>query len=189
MQKRAQSIKRILALLPLFVFVSCSPPAPQQSSAMPMAETQPKPTLALTSPAFAYGDPIPVRYTCDGEGFSPPLSWSAAPEGTRSLVLLVEDPDAPMGTWIHWLVYDIPPSQRALPEGVSGVGTPGRNSWQRTGYGGPCPPSGKPHHYFFRLYALDATLSLPAGETWQQVKQAMSGHLLAQGEWLGVYGR
>lgn len=192
MCKRGHFIGRMLTLLPflvLVVLVSCHPSAPRPASAAPTAATPPAPTLALTSPAFAYGAPIPVRYTCDGEDTSPPLSWSTPPPETRSLVLLVEDPDAPMGTWIHWLVYDIPPSQQALPEGVSGVGTPGRNSWQRTGYGGPCPPPGKPHRYFFRLFALDAVLSLPAGATWPQAQQVMSGHLLAQGEWMGVYGR
>ncbi len=144
--------------------------------------------LDLRSPAFAYGGPIPVQYTCDGEDLSPPLAWSSPPVGTQALVLLVEDPDAPGGTWIHWLLYDMPPVTRALPEGA-GAGTPGRNSWGRTTYGGPCPPPGRPHRYFFRLFALDAPLQLPPGAEADQVKQAMQGHLLAQGEWMGTYGR
>ena len=188
MRKETPFIRTMLTLVPFFLLTACSTPpsVPPTSSA---AATSPPVPLRLTSPAFTYGAAIPVRYTCDGEDLSPPLEWSAPPEGTRALVLLVADPDAPMGTWIHWLVYDLPPTQRTLPEGASGVGTPGRNSWRRTGYGGPCPPPGKPHRYFFRLYALDAPLGLPAGATWPQVEQAMRGHILAQGEWMGVYGR
>ena len=145
--------------------------------------------LSFTSPAFEYGETIPKRYTCDGEDVSPPLTWGEAPEGTHAWVLMMDDPDAPMGTWVHWVLYDLPAETTALPAGAQGVGTLGRNSWGRNDYGGPCPPPGKPHRYFFRLYALDAPLGLPPGATKAQVERAMQGHILAQGEWMGRYGR
>ncbi len=145
--------------------------------------------LSFASAAFGYGETIPKRYTCDGEDISPPLTWGQAPEGTRAWVLIMDDPDAPMGTWVHWVLYDLPAETTGLPEGTQGVGTQGRNSWGRLGYGGPCPPPGKPHRYFFRLYALDAPLGLPPGATKAQVERAMQGHILARGEWMGRYGR
>jgi len=145
--------------------------------------------VQVTSAAFVQGEPIPVRYTCDGEDLSPPLSWRGVPPGTQSLVLIMDDPDAPVGTWVHWVLYNVPPEVEELPEGVSGIGVEGMNSWQRTGYGGPCPPAGKPHRYFFKVYALDAPMNLPTGATKAQVERAMQGHLLAQGELMGTYGR
>ena len=151
--------------------------------------------LQLSSSAFEEGGTIPQKYTCDGLDASPPLAWSNIPEGTASLALIADDPDAPIGTWVHWILFDIPADRRELPEGVlkaervEGIGTHGNSSWRRPGYGGPCPPAGKPHSYFFKLYALDATLNLEPGATKQNLEEAMQGHVLAQGELIGIYGR
>ncbi len=150
--------------------------------------------LALSSPAFAHGQSIPRKYTCDGEDVSPPLSWSGAPPGTKSFALIADDPDAPAGTWVHWVLYDIPSQNTGLPEHVhaeaklADSGVRGSNSWQRLGYGGPCPPGGT-HRYFFKLYALDAVLSLPAGSGKTQLLFAMEGHVLAQTDLMGTYQR
>lgn len=153
------------------------------------------PVLTLSSPAFQSGGPIPKVHSCDGADRSPALSWSGVPEGARSLALTCDDPDAPAGTWVHWVLFDLPPDLTGLPEGVptsatlAGGGRQGLNSWGKTGYGGPCPPPGKPHRYFFRLYALDAVLGLPPSATQAQVQAAMKGHVLAQAEWMGTYRR
>lgn len=145
--------------------------------------------IDLTSPAFEHQQTIPERYTCDGKDVSPELRWTVVPSNTQSFVLIVDDPDAPVGTWIHWVLFDIPPETRSLPEGVQGVGTQGRNSWRSPGYGGPCPPPGKPHRYFFKIYALDTMLELSAGATKAEVERAMQNHILGYGELIGLYGR
>jgi len=149
----------------------------------------------LNSTAFGAGQPIPARYTCAGQDISPPLSWSDPPQGARSLALIVDDPDAPAGTWVHWVIYNLPATSRALYEDVSPKQTElpdgsrqGRNSGQRTGYMGPCPPSGT-HRYFFKLYALDTALNLPAGATKDQLLKAAQGHILAQAELMGTYAK
>ena len=180
-----------LAVLALGALAACTlaeatPSAPRLA---PSKEVPMSSALTLSSPAFAYGETIPRRYTCDGEDLSPPLAWQNAPEGTQAWALIMDDPDAPMGTWVHWVLYDLPAETTTLPEGVRQAGIAGRNSWDRLGYGGPCPPPGKPHRYFFRLYALDAPLGLPPGATKAQVARAMQGHILAQAEWMGRYGR
>ncbi|GAB4522254.1 MAG: YbhB/YbcL family Raf kinase inhibitor-like protein [Anaerolineales bacterium] len=147
--------------------------------------------MRVWSTAFADGDSIPVRYTCDGENISPPLAWDAVPEGTRSFVLIADDPDAPRGTWVHWVVYNLVGDARSLPEGgpLPG-GLTGITDFRKTVYGGPCPPPGKPHRYFFKLYALDIpSLKLPAGASKAQVEAAMQGHILAQAQIIGRYGR
>ena len=150
--------------------------------------------FALTSEAFTAGGAIPRPYTGDGEDLSPPLGWGDPPAGTQSFALVCDDPDAPRGTWVHWVLYDLPGSARSLPEGLEphaelpGGGRHGENSWGRLGYGGPAPPSGT-HRYFFTLYALDQMLELPAGATKGQVLDAMEGHLLAEAELMGVYSR
>jgi Raf kinase inhibitor-like YbhB/YbcL family protein len=152
-------------------------------------------TLAISSPDFPPGGDIPRKYTCDGADASPALSWSGAPEGTRSFALIAEDPDAPAGTWVHWVYYDLPASTGGLPENVGKVDEPptgghqGRNDFRRVSYGGPCPPPGKPHRYFFRIFALDRTLDLEPGATRKEVERAMQGHVLAQAELMGKYGR
>jgi len=148
----------------------------------------------LTSTAFAHGESIPRKYTCDGEDISPPLLWGDPPQGTQSFALIADDPDAPMGTWVHWVLYNLSAESRALPEAVPpDADLPdgsrhGQNSWGRLGYGGPCPPSGT-HRYFFKLYALDRVLDLAAGASKEQLLQAMEGHILAQTELMGLYTR
>jgi len=151
-------------------------------------------TMSLTSTAFAAGESIPTKYTCDGKNVSPPLQWDQPPAVTQSLALIVDDPDAPSGMFVHWVYYDLPPASRGLPEDVSTDakpsqgGTNGNNGAGRSGYTGPCPPSGT-HRYFFRLYALDTKLDGAAGLTKDQFLQSMEGHILAQAELMGVYSR
>jgi len=150
--------------------------------------------MTLTSPAFVEGGPIPAQYTCNGADISPPLAWSGVPAGTRSLALICDDPDAPIGSWVHWVLFDLPPSLNGLPEGVparpslEGGGVHGTNSWRRIGYGGPCPPGGT-HRYFFKLYALDRTLGLGNNATAKDVQAAMQGHVLGEAQLMGRYGR
>lgn len=149
--------------------------------------------LTLTTPAFANREAIAARNTCDGADESPALNWSDAPSGVGSFALIVEDPDAPVGTWNHWLLWDIPASARALPAGFEpgSVGVSGRNDFGRRGYGGPCPPKGHgPHRYFFRLYALDvASLGLADSSGRRALDNALAGHVVAQAEYMGVYER
>ena len=154
-------------------------------------------TLILTSGAFSAGGAIPARHTCDGADRSPPLAWTGAPAGTVTFALDVDDPDAPGGTWVHWVLFDIPGDRAGLPEGVAtterlewlGGALQGRNDFRRIGYGGPCPPRGPAHHYHFRLYALDAALPLKPGATRQEVDRAMQGHVLAEATLIGTYAR
>ncbi len=155
-------------------------------------------SFTISSPAFEPGGPIPARYTCDGADLSPALSWSGVPAGTRSLALVVYDPDAPdpqapRMTWIHWVLYDLPPESGGLPEAVAPDALPagtreGLNDWRRTGYGGPCPPIGR-HRYFFKLYALDAVLPDLHHPTRAALEQAMRGHVLGAAELIGTYRR
>ncbi len=141
--------------------------------------------MELTSPAFTHEGMIPDRYTCDGADVSPELGIEGVPEGTVSLVLVMDDPDAPGGTWDHWVVFDIPVTA-SVPEDVGATGTGGLNSWQRTGYGGPCPPSGT-HRYFFTVLALDAELDLAEGATKVEVMAAAEGHVLDEAVLMGTY--
>jgi Raf kinase inhibitor-like YbhB/YbcL family protein len=152
-------------------------------------------TMNLSSTSFQDGSRIPAKYTCSGANISPQLAWSAPPAGTVSLALTVTDPDAPRGTWVHWVMYNLPAGTRALPEGLPALGQlpdgalQGRNDFGEIGYGGPCPPPGSPHHYIFTLYALDSKLNLPVGATRAQVEAAMQGHILASGRLVGIYQR
>ena len=147
-------------------------------------------TFELTSSAFANGEGIPAKFTCDNEDISPPLRWGDPPAGTQSLALIMDDPDAPVGTWDHWLLFNLRARNRSLPEraGTPDGSVTGKNSWGRTDYGGPCPPRGT-HRYFFKLYALDTTLALPAGTNKFQLLGAMADHILAQAELVGTYSR
>lgn len=152
-------------------------------------------TLAPSSPAFPEGGKIPARYTCDGQDVSPALTWDEPPVGTQSLALIVDDPDAPVGVWTHWVLFNLPSDSRELPEAVpsqeqlpSGA-LQGRNDFGNIGYGGPCPPPGGPHRYRFTLYALDQSLDLKTGASKKQVLDAMQGHILAQGQLTGTYER
>ena len=151
-------------------------------------------SMQVTSTAFEHEGPIPPEYSCDGENVSPPLSWSNAPEGTASYALIVDDPDAPGRTFVHWVYYGIPASTTSLPEAVAtderpaAGGTQGTNGFGNTGYGGPCPPGGT-HRYFFRVYALDTELDLEPGASKQVLLDAMEGHVLAQGTLMGTFAR
>jgi hypothetical protein len=142
--------------------------------------------LVITSPVFAHNSLIPAKYTCDGENVNPPLNINGIPEGTRSLVLIVDDPDAPMGTWVHWVVWSLPP--KAIIEENMISETEGLNDFRRQQYGGPCPPSGT-HRYFFKVYALDTVLELSPNSRKKDVEKAMSGHTLTKGEIVGLYQR
>ncbi len=151
--------------------------------------------LKLTTTAFQPGAAIPKKFTCDGPDVSPALAWTDAPAGTQSFALIMDDPDAPVGTWVHWVLYDLPGTTRELAEGVPGQeelpsgARQGRNDFRRIGYGGPCPPAGPAHRYFFKLYALDSKTSLKPGATKADVEKAMKGHILAQAELMGRYQR
>jgi Raf kinase inhibitor-like YbhB/YbcL family protein len=161
---------------------------PQQGEAMDK--------VMLNSSAFEPNGPIPAKYTCEGEDVSPALTWSGVPSGTKSLALIVDDPDAPdpaapKMTWVHWVLYDVPPSAKGLLEAVGANSLPrgtreGLNDWKRTGYGGPCPPIGR-HRYFFKLYALDTELGDLGEPTKAQLKKAMAGHILDEAQLVGVY--
>jgi Raf kinase inhibitor-like YbhB/YbcL family protein len=152
-------------------------------------------TMKFTSTAFLNGQPIPVKYTCDGLDVSPPLRWSEAPAGTVSFALICDDPDAPGGTWVHWVVYGLPMTTGDLPEMTAPTDTlpdgakQGVNDFRRVGYGGPCPPPGRPHRYFFKLYALDTELPLKPRVTRQEVLRAMAGHILGEAQLMGTYQR
>jgi hypothetical protein len=144
--------------------------------------------MKLSSTAFENGNPIPTEYTCDGADVSPPLAFADVPATARSLALIMDDPDAPMGLWIHWLVWNIPPSTAAIAKGQKIPWTQGTTSWNRPGYGGPCPPSGT-HRYFFKLYALDIMLELKTGAQKKELEAAMQGHMIASAELMGRYRR
>jgi Raf kinase inhibitor-like YbhB/YbcL family protein len=155
-------------------------------------------SLQITSTAFSEGQPIPAKYSCEGRDISPPLAWisqGGTPANIKSFALIMDDPDAPMGIWVHWVLYDLPANATGLPEDVaktqviSNGAKQGLNTWPRLGYGGPCPPPGKPHRYFFKLYALDKMLDLKSGLTKKDLLKAMEGHVLAEGQLMGTYQR
>jgi Raf kinase inhibitor-like YbhB/YbcL family protein len=152
-------------------------------------------SLSLTSTAFQPGGTIPKQYTGDGADRSPPLRWAEPPFGTKSLALICDDPDAPRSTWVHWVLFNLPAQIRELEEGLPSTETfgngakQGKNDFGAIGYGGPAPPKGKPHRYFFKLYALDAAVDLTPGTTKAQLKDAMKWHILAEGQLVGKYGR
>jgi Raf kinase inhibitor-like YbhB/YbcL family protein len=150
--------------------------------------------IKMTSSAFKEGDMIPKKYTCDGQDVSPPLAWDSVPEGTKSLALISDDPDAPMGTWVHWVIFNLPPDAKELAENVPSQrelkngAKQGTTDFRRIGYGGPCPPRGT-HRYYFKLYALDTMINLSPGASKSQLLKAMEGHILAQGQLMGRYSR
>jgi len=150
-------------------------------------------SLTLTTSAFASGASIPAVYTCKGADVSPALDWSGAPAHTASFAVVMDDPDAPAGTWVHWVMWNLPPSTHLLPQGVAkheqlpDGSHQGRNSFGKIGYNGPCPPAGQTHRYFFRVYALDSKLKLAAGADRSGLDDAMQGHVLAQGEYMGTF--
>lgn len=180
----------VVALL-LGCFAACSRPDTDVVS----KERSIPVTIKIRSAGFAEGQAIPSKYTCDGQDVSPPLSWDNAPNGTQSLALICDDPDAPSGTWVHWVIYDLSATLSELPEAVPAKeealngAKQGRNDFGRTGYGGPCPPAGSAHRYYFKLYALDSALNLKAGATKADVEKAMKGHIVGQGQLMGTYKR
>ncbi len=150
--------------------------------------------MKLTSTAFTNNSPIPARFTCKGDDLSPALTWTDPPAGTKSFALIMDDPDAPMGTWVHWVLFNLPTTSRGLPEGVPTApslkegGVQGRTSARSTGYHGPCPPSGT-HRYYFKLYALDITLALDSTADKAALLESMEGHILAQAELMGTFSK
>jgi Raf kinase inhibitor-like YbhB/YbcL family protein len=183
---RAGAFLLLVSLVPAPGCARPSEPDPSGGAAM---------TIELTSPAFREGETIPKTYTADGEDVSPPLRWGDPPAGTQSFALIADDPDAPRGTWVHWVLFDLPAGERDLAQGVPkdealpNGAKQGTNDFHKLGYGGPSPPPGKPHRYFFKLYALDTQLALHSGVTKAQVEAAMKGHVLAEGRLMGKYGR
>ena len=180
---RIPTLVLILALVAAIVVLACE--AQDRD-----ADAKEATVFELTSTAFPEGDAIPVKYTCEGQDVSPPLAWSGVPVGTKSLALIVDDPDAPDPaapklTWVHWVVYNIPPDAEAAKELPAGA-LRGSNDWKRTGYGGPCPPIGR-HRYFHKLYALDAVLPDLGAPSKAELEDAMAGHVLAQTELIGTY--
>lgn len=171
-------------LLLLLISAGCgsSPPDLETEMASPVG-------IRMMSTEFSESGAIPSKYTCDGDDISPQLSWSGVPDGAKSLVMIMDDPDAPVGTWIHWVLYGLPMDLTELPEAVQGIGIDGVNSWSRLGYGGPCPPTGTSHRYFFKLFALDKDLDLKPGAGVEEVEKAIEGHILASGQLMGIYAR
>jgi Raf kinase inhibitor-like YbhB/YbcL family protein len=173
----------VIFLLLLTLPAGLMPPAAQGKEPARMN------TLTVTSPAFAGGGAIPAKYTCDGADVNPPLLIGPVPAGTAALALIMDDPDAPVGTWVHWVIWNIPAQTREIRENSVPAGaSQGKNGWGRNSYGGPCPPSGT-HRYFFKLYALDAPLNLGAAADKSELEKAMRGHILGQGELMGTYRR
>lgn len=184
MTKITKVLRCLIGLLILSMLVGCKG----------QVETQPEEgaadmTIQITSTAFKEGDKIPRMYTCDDINVSPALSWTGVPSGTASLTLIMDDPDAPSGTWVHWVLYNLTPDVAGLEQAKAGVGVEGKNDFNRSGYGGPCPPRGANHRYFIKIYAVDTQLDLKSGATKAQVEAAMRGHILAQGQLMGRYGR
>jgi len=159
-----------------------------QDSPLPVNDPMSMATVTLSSSVFEHEGSIPSKYTCDADDVSPSFEIGGVPEEAQSLVLIMDDPDAPVGTWDHWVVFNIPPETTSIPENTEPQGVAGNNSWGRTGYGGPCPPDGE-HRYFFKLYAIDAQLSLSEGATKTEVEQAMEGHVVAETQLMGRYTR
>jgi hypothetical protein len=184
-QDGAARAARELTLVILFLCSGC----------LVQGERGSMPPLRVSSGAFAQDGQIPVVYTCDGTDTSPPLAWSPVPEGTAGIALLVTDPDAPGGTFVHWVAYNIPPGTRDIPPGVPGKAPlpagsiQGMNDMGSLGYGGPCPPKGKPHHYHFTVYALDTAVTVTGKRDGRMLAQALAGHILARGELVGIYKR
>ncbi|MFC1932004.1 YbhB/YbcL family Raf kinase inhibitor-like protein, partial [Chloroflexota bacterium] len=178
----------ILLGLIAMILVACGP----EESVTPK---EGKMALSVSSPVFKGGESIPTRYTCEGQDISPPVEWNEPPVGTNSLALICDDPDAPVGVFTHWVIFNLPADSRGLPEALpaqpqlAAGALQGKSDFGRVGYGGPCPPPGRPHRYQFTLYALDQPLSLKSGASKQQVLEAMEGHILAQGQLTGTYQR
>jgi len=191
MQRRFASFA--FSFVAALFFACASPPQPveQQPAATPKEE---KVGLNASSTAFKEGEPIPKQYTCDGINISPPLEWTGVPKTAKTLAIICDDPDAPAGTWVHWVLYNLPADKIGLientpaTEALPGGGMQGTNDFNKIGYGGPCPPSGT-HRYYFKVYALDSELPLRPGVTKADLEKAMEGHVVTQGQLMGKYGR
>jgi len=170
-----------LFLIPILV-IGCSQVQQKQTEEKMVV------SMKLTSASFGNSLAIPPEHTCDGKDLSPELTISDVPSNAKSLVLIMDDPDAPVGIWDHWVVFNMPPSTKQISKGTEPNGVAGKNSWGRTGYGGPCPPSGT-HRYFFKLYALDNVLNLPQGAAKKEIEKAMQGHIIEKAELVGTYKR
>ncbi|HYR77259.1 MAG TPA: YbhB/YbcL family Raf kinase inhibitor-like protein [Pyrinomonadaceae bacterium] len=186
----------ILSVAVITLLLVCCTSRPQPVAQQP-AEDKPNDNsggIKLTSSAFKEGQPIPATYTCKGVNISPPLEWSGVPKTARTIAIIADDPDAPSGTWVHWVLYNLPADNigivENLPptESLKAGGFQGKNDFGKIGYGGPCPPSGT-HRYFFKILALDGELPLKAGATKTEVEKAMAGHVVAQGQLMGRFGR
>ena len=184
-----------MTLLLLMLFVAGCSTRPKLSAQNSASTSTPQTTdgsIKLTSAAFKEGESIPRQYTCDGVNVSPPLEWSGVPKSAKTLAIIADDPDAPSGTWVHWVIYNLPAENIGMVENLPATenlkagGFQGKNDFGKIGYGGPCPPSGT-HRYFFKIYALDNELPLKAGATKAEVEKAMEGHLVAQGQLMGTY--
>ena len=165
------------ALVVALLALGCANPAPKEAGAM-----------KISSSAFTDGGSIPRKYTCDGNNVSPALAFAGVPNGAKSLALIVDDPDAPGGTFDHWIVWNIPPATTSIGDGQVPEGLSGRNGFGKSGYGGPCPPSGE-HRYYFKLYALDTTLQIPRTASKSDLENAMKGHTIADAQMMGRYKR
>ncbi|NCO33461.1 MAG: phosphatidylethanolamine-binding protein [Armatimonadetes bacterium CG2_30_59_28] len=185
-------VQRVVCLLLPVSLVVCSCQSKEQSTSQ--SQGGGKMEIKLTSKAFKEGATIPKQYTCDGKDVSPPLEWDKTPDGTKSLALICDDPDAPMGTWVHWVVYNLPAHAKKLAAAIPpkdklpNSAVQGTNDFHKIGYGGPCPPRGT-HRYFFKLYALDTALDLKPGATKTQLEIAMEGHVVGRGQLIGRYSR
>jgi Raf kinase inhibitor-like YbhB/YbcL family protein len=184
-------LHRSLTLLPLLITVVLALVVPAEVRGQEASSSK----MELTTTSFTPGGFIPKRFTCEAADVSPALAWTDPPPGTRSFAIIEDDPDAPSGTFVHWVVYDLPAAYRKLPEALSGNdqmpggGRQGTNDFSRTGYSGPCPPPGKPHRYFIRLYAVGVILNLPPAATRKELDEAMQGHILARGGLMGRFAR
>jgi Raf kinase inhibitor-like YbhB/YbcL family protein len=184
-------LHRMLNVLPPLIMVVLALVAPAEVRGQKAASSK----IELKTTSFTPGGFIPKRFTCEAADVSPALAWTDPPLGTQSFAIIEDDPDAPSGTFVHWVVYDLPAAYRKLPEALSGNdqmsggGRQGTNGFSRTGYSGPCPPPGRPHRYFIRLYAVDAILNLRPAASRKELDAAMQGHILAQAELMGRYQR
>ena len=191
------SASRALVFLPATAIIAlCVTPSETRTFAISSILAEQPMSLTISSPSFTNGGPIPRKFTCDAADVSPQLSWTDPPAGTKSFALLVDDPDAPVGNWNHWAMWNLPVTLRSLPEGVSKTarlpnngGEKGMNDFHKVGYNGPCPPAGKPHRYYFKLFALDTTVHLKSEDGKPELEKAMKGHILDQAEWMGRYKR
>lgn len=188
MANRCFTISALLVLSISMAYSLLAKNVPSQSGGQKM-------NFTISSNAFQNNGDIPKKYTCDGADISPPLSWSGTPQNVQSFALIADDPDAPVGIWTHWVLYDLPANVTELEENISKVdklsngARQGRNDFRKLGYGGPCPPPGKPHRYFFKLYALNGKLNLAPGASKQEVEQAIQSHVTAHAELMGKYSR